>query len=203
MNKNIVLIILVILLASCSQTSPTQSKESKQLTVVWAIRGTEVMRTSVAALLTASALPLPATTTFTPTLVPPTVIDPTETLSPFVPTLTAPATDTPITTLTPFPTRTKTPQGPCYLVVDPWCSNHQGCSTLSVYNKTTSNATLTLKNNNFGVNTTLTIPPSQLAGTCTIVLRPGNYYYEFTYCDRFDKGNHAMNDNWYIIFKCQ
>jgi len=208
MKKNFVLILLMIVLTACSQTPPTQSTESKQLTVVWAIHGTEVMHTSVAALLTASALAPKSTTTLTQTLVPTTLVEtntpvPTNTVSPFYPTLTVPPTDITFSTLTPFPTNTKTPQGPCYLVVDPWCSNHQGCSTLSVYNKTTSAAILTLKNNSFGVNTTLKIPPNQIAGTCTIVLRPGNYYYEFTYCDRFDKGNHAMNDNWYIIFKCQ
>jgi hypothetical protein len=196
------LLVIFLLLISCSppKKDATPTNDTQQQ-VEDAILETSDVETQVAQALTQTALinqpertntPLPFSETpvFTEAA--------TSTLTPEF-TLTEPS----LSTMTPSPSPTiKASATPCYVVLDDWCLAHAGCSTMTISNKTTSNATITLKNTKYAVNVTFQVPPTSLSGTCTMVLRPGSYYYEFSYCGLFNSGNHALNDNWYLNLKC-
>jgi hypothetical protein len=203
-KRIIIIVVLLCLLVSCNapkkEATPTENTKTQ---VVNALQETHDVETQVAEALTQTALAqAPAAATNTPLPVGDTPIW----------TGTAVFTSTPVFTFTlppasstntppPSPTSNASPT-PCYVVLDDWCLGHAGCSTMTITNKTNDNATILLKNTQYGVNVTFKVPPSSTNGACTMELRPGSYYYEFTYCGKFNSGNHALNDNWKITFKC-
>jgi hypothetical protein len=105
---------------------------------------------------------------------------------------------------TPEPLSTSTPTvtptaSPCFKILDSWCLSHEGCSTMRILNKTGSPATIRLHNLPKGkIDKTFEVPD----GTCTMMLQPGRYHYDFYYCNKQDSGWHALNDMWYIQFTC-
>jgi len=104
------------------------------------------------------------------------------------------ATETPIFTNTPKPSPTQ-----CYHVLDLWCLSHEGCHSMTILNKTNSNATVRIWLYDGSLDYTLYSPPGI---RCSMVLKPGKYNYVFDYCGEHSEGSHALNGRWYIDLKC-
>jgi hypothetical protein len=198
----IILGVLACQLSGATQVAPIVPSEVA--VVPSQVDNAGAVETGVAAALTASAVAAP------PTEPPP----PTDTQVPEQPPTEIPAstaTKTPRLTSTdktapwPINTATKVPTptvGACFIVLDSWCLSHEGCATMTVLNKTTESAKLYFSRDSWSSSYT------QAAGgmtptRCTIMLQPGRYYYKFTYCGKTQDGYHALNDNWYIEFKCK
>lgn len=112
-------------------------------------------------------------------------------------------TDTPTLvpsdTLTPLPP-TAAPQS-CYVVLDNWCTTHQGCSTVDVRNQSGMSSYWHIWSDKTGIDASFTVP----AGPCTIETRPGKYNFYVTYCgDEVADFAWQLNDNWwYKISPCE
>jgi hypothetical protein len=195
-------IILGIILAACSfrSTSVDEELETRVAgTISAGGTATAAIETGIANALTEVAPPATEVPTDTP--IPPPTDIPTETSIP---------TETPTETPTEIPpspsptmTATKKPTpAPCYKVLEDWCLSHLGCATMTVINKTDQPAKLFFKKGDWTASFTIAkgVPPP--AARCTMVLRPDRYYYKFEYCGKTVDGYHALNDNWYIQFKC-
>jgi hypothetical protein len=198
MRKIYLFLPLVLLLVACKPSTPLA--EPIQQKVEEAIQATRAMETMIATVLTASAQPPGNVATNTP-------LEPSKTPIPSeTPTLTPTATNTPTETLTKTPTKTLAPTSPPatqttnYLVLDSKCNDPKAeCATMDVYNKTGETVTLTFR----GGNVNITFSMAADAIHYIIKLQPGRYYYKFVTCGgRSENGYHALNDNWYILFKC-
>lgn len=197
----IILGVLACQITGATQQAPTVSPAVVMETVQ--VDATMAVATGIAAALTASAEAAP------PTEIPP----PPDTLVPEPPPTEIPAntpTKTPRLTPTdksqpwPIHTATKVPTptvGVCYVVLDSWCLSHQGCATMTVINKTTDSAKLYFSRDSWSASYTQ-VAGGAAASRCTIMLQPARYYYKFSYCGKTVDGYHALNDNWYIQFKC-
>jgi hypothetical protein len=201
-TKRIITLLVLIFLFVSACSPPKKEATPTENALENALQETQDVDTQVAQALTQTALAQAPAATNTPLPLGDTPIW----------TGTAVFTSTPVFTFTPAPAAStntpppsptsNVPPTPCYVVLDDWCLGHAGCSTMTITNKTSDNGTILLKNTQFGVNVTFTVPPSSANGACTMELRPGSYYYEFSYCGKFFSGNHALNDNWKITFKC-
>jgi hypothetical protein len=121
-----------------------------------------------------------------------TPLEPSET-----PTITDTPTETPTDTPEPSPT-IKPSATQCFVVINDWCLTHEGCATMTIINKTDSNATVRFWLPKGDTDVTFYPPP----GRCTFMIRPGKYNYTFDYCGQHSEGSHALNDNWYINLQC-
>ncbi len=140
---------------------------------------------STAKVLTASAIPI-GTPSLTATRSPAYTSTPTPSLTPYrspTPTLTS--------TMKPSPTL-------CFVVSNNWCIEHEGCQIMEISNKTDSAVTIRIWNT-YDTDIRFTVPPGQ----CKFMVRPGMYFYEFTYCGKTHKDRHAFNGNWNIKFECK
>lgn len=202
MKKIFGCIIIGIILAGCSFQSSSVEEELETRvagTVSAGGTATAAVETGIANTLTETAPPpteIPTDTPVpTPTDIPTETSVPTETLTE-TPTE-IPASPTSAATTTPKPTAAA-----CYKVLDDWCLSHVGCATMSVINKSDQPVKLYFKKGDWSASFTIAagVPPP--AARCTMVLRPDRYYYKFEYCGKTADGYHALNDNWYIQFKC-
>jgi hypothetical protein len=205
MSRYLLIGVIILGVLACQITGATQQSPiapSAVVEEVVQVDTTRAVETGIAAALTASAEAAP------PTEIPP----PTDTQTPEPPPTEVPTkTPTEPPQLTPtsrsliWPTATKaapTPTaGACFVVLDSWCLSHEGCATMTVLNKTTDIAKLYFSRDSWSANYTAA-PGGATASRCTIMLQPGRYYYKFTYCGKTNDGYHALNDNWYIQFKC-
>lgn len=204
MNKVSCLIILMIILTACSFFSSSSNEEEMETRVAATLiaggTATSAVETGIASALTENAPP--------PTEVPTSTPPPTPTEIP---------TDTPIPSDTPLPTPTETPPTPsptvtqtkppptpsaCYKVLEDWCLTHLGCASITVLNKTDQITKIFLRKGDWSTSVSFA-PGYPTRSKCTIVLRPDRYYYKFEYCGKTRDGYHALNDNWYIEFKCK
>jgi hypothetical protein len=148
---------------------------------------TTAVAVAVAQTLTAAILEPSDTPLLTETRLPPNT--PTNTATPLP---TATLTSKPALTQPPLPTVTELQA--CYQVIDPWCTTHQGCSTVDVRNQSGLNSSWHIWSDKIAVNTTFTIP----AGPCILVTRPGRYNFHITYCDgEVADFSWQLNDNWW------
>lgn len=197
--------VIILGVLACQITGATQQSPiapSAVVEEVVQVDTTRAVETGIAAALTASAEAAP------PTEIPP----PTDTQVP-EPSPTEVPTKTPseIPTIPPtvkaiiWPTATSAAPaptaGPCFIVLDSWCLSHEGCATMTVLNKTTTSAKLYFSRESWTASYTQAAAGAS-PSRCTIQLQPGRYYYKFTYCGKTNDGYHALNDNWYIEFKC-
>lgn len=113
-----------------------------------------------------------------------------------------PATNTPEPTFTPeaSPTPEIAPTSENPWVLQSWCEDHDGCERLEVKNQTDYWVNIYLKYLDTGTDGSFSIPKR---GHAWITLRPGQYKYIFTSCggSEVQQGTHAINDDWYLIYK--
>ena len=149
---------------------------------------TAAIEKAVSDALTAAAPPPSDTPTpsETPTDTPAVTDTPTETPS-----------ETPTETYTPSPT-TQASATACFVVINDWCLTHEGCATMDIRNNTGAAATIRFWDPKTGLDKTFYPPPGQ----CSFMIKPGKYNYSFDYCGVHNEGSHALNDRWYIVFKC-
>lgn len=198
MKKLITFMIIGIILTACSfqSTSVDEELETRVAgTISAGGTATAAIETGIANALTEAAPPATEVPTDTP-IPPPTDIPtetsvPTETPTEIPPSLTATMTAT-----------TKPTPAACYKVLDDWCLSHVGCATMTVINKSDQPAKLYFRKGDWSYSFTITKGDPPPAARCTMELRPDRYYYKFEYCGKTVDGYHALNDNWYIQFKC-
>ena len=143
---------------------------------------------------TLTSIPSGVTSTTEATILEPGIPSMTTTLVP-------PETSTNTPTLTQRVLPTSSQPQICFQVIDPWCNNHQGCSTVDVRNQSGMNSAWHIWSDRTNVDVNINIP----AGPCTIVTRPGKYNFYIRYCDgEMADFSWQLNDNWwYKIPPCE